>query len=81
MIAKKKIYLAVLLALSVNAAAVADDKPAKAAPAKLWSWQPVQHVDAPQVKQKNWVRTPVDAFVLAKLEEKGIKPSRDAERA
>jgi hypothetical protein len=27
------------------------------------------------------VRTPIDAFVLARLEEKGIKPSAEADRA
>jgi hypothetical protein len=35
----------------------------------------------PSVKQKKWVRTPVDAYVLEKLEAKGIKPSPEADRA
>ena len=35
----------------------------------------------PAVKQKAWVRTPIDAFVLAKLEEKGLRPSPEADRA
>ncbi len=35
----------------------------------------------PQVKDAQWVRTPIDAFVLAKLEAKSVKPSPDAERA
>lgn len=84
---KKAIYLAVLWSLT-TVIAVADDKPAadaskapRAAPAKLWSWQPVQHPSEPQVKQKSWVRTPIDAFVLARLESKGVKPSPDADRA
>lgn len=82
---KKIVYIAVLLSLS-TALAVADDKPVadaakRAAPAKLWSWQPVQHQDVPQVKQKSWARTPIDAFVLAQLEAKGVKPSKDADRA
>ncbi|MDB6062209.1 MAG: hypothetical protein JWM78_2312 [Verrucomicrobiaceae bacterium] len=67
-------------------AAVADDKPASKAPAKLaikpwWAYQPVQAQDVPTVKQKQWVRTPIDAFVLAKLEEKNLKPSPEADRA
>jgi hypothetical protein len=33
------------------------------------------------VKNKRWVREPIDAFVLAKLEEKNLKPSPDADRA
>src|SRR5580693_7389586 len=38
---------------------------------QLWSYQPVKSQDVPAVKQKKWVRTPIDAFVLAKLESKG----------
>ena len=89
---RKKLHLTVLVALFATASAIAQEqasdakateaaKPAKAAPAKLWSWQPVQYVEVPQVKQKSWVRTPLDAFVLAKLEEKGLKPSHVADRA
>ena len=88
---KTAIYLAVLLSLSVAAVSAADDKQAgdaaKATPAKstsaakIWSWQPVQQQVEPSVKQKQWVRTPIDAFVLARLEAKGIKPSQDADRA
>lgn len=79
---KKALYLAVLW--SITATALADDgapKPTRAAPAKLWSWQPVQNYAPPEVKQKQWVRTPIDAFVLARLEARGIKPSKDADRA
>ncbi len=83
---KKVIYLAVLLSLATSAGAAEDkhsDAPAKAsrAAAKLWSWQPVQAPATPQVKQNKWVRTPIDAFVLARLESKGVKPSQDADRA
>jgi hypothetical protein len=84
---KKAVYIAVLLSLS-TAVAVAEDKPAAEAPkaarpaaAKLWSWQPVQATSQPQVKQQKWVRTPIDAFVLAKIEGKGLKPAKDADRA
>ncbi len=84
---KKAVYVAVLLSLG-TAVAVADDKPvtdapkvSRAAAAKLWSWQPVQAQNTPQVKQQKWVRTPIDAFVLAKIEVKGLQPSKDADRA
>jgi hypothetical protein len=53
-----------------------------AAPAKAWSaYQPVVVPAVPDVKQKAWVRTPLDAFVLAKLETAGLKPSGEADRA
>jgi hypothetical protein len=84
----KSLYLAVLLGLSATVFAVAEDeKPvaghAKASPsatAKPWAYQPIQQPSEPSVKQKKWVRTPIDAFILAKLEAKGIKPSSDADR-
>lgn len=86
---KKAISLAVLMTFSVAVSAVAEDeKPAAApiktptsAPTKGWAYQPVQTPAIPAVKQKAWVRAPIDAFILTKLEEKGIKPSPEADRA
>jgi hypothetical protein len=48
---------------------------------QLWSYQPVKPQETPPVKQKKWVRTPIDAFILAKLESKGLAPSPDSDRA
>jgi len=45
-----------------------------------WAYQPIRRVDPPQVKQAHRVRTPVDAFLLAKLEERGLSFSTDADR-
>jgi Protein of unknown function (DUF1553)/Protein of unknown function (DUF1549) len=49
--------------------------------APLWSYQPIANPVIPSVQQKQWVRTPIDAFVLAKLEANSLKPSQDADRA
>jgi len=46
-----------------------------------WSYQPVVDYPVPQVVEKTWVKTPVDAFILAKLESAGLKPSRPAPRS
>ncbi len=46
-----------------------------------WAYQPLAVVGVPDVKHRQWVRTPIDAFVLAKLEEKQLQPSKDADRA
>jgi hypothetical protein len=46
-----------------------------------WAYQPVQHFEPPAVKQSSWVRSPIDAFVLAKLEAANLAPARDADRA
>lgn len=45
-----------------------------------WSFQPPQSVPPPQMKQADWPRGPIDQFVLAKLEEKGLSPVSDAGR-
>ena len=38
-----------------------------------WSLQPISRPEVPVVKNASWVRNPIDAFVLAKLEEKGLQ--------
>jgi hypothetical protein len=45
-----------------------------------WAFQPVRKPSPPAVRDAAWVKTPVDAFVLAKLEEKGWTPAPAAER-
>jgi hypothetical protein len=47
---------------------------------KFWAFQPVQSPAVPVVKQAGWVRTPVDAFVIEKLEAKGLKPAPATDR-
>ena len=46
-----------------------------------WSFQPVRKAAPPTVKDAAWVRNPVDAFILAKLEERGWQPAPPASRA
>ena len=45
-----------------------------------WSLQPLRKPELPVVKDKSWGRTPIDRFILAKLEEKGLKPSPPADK-
>ena len=45
-----------------------------------WAWQPLVRPEVPSVEDSDWVRTPVDAFVLAKLEDAGIEPAPAADR-
>ena len=44
-----------------------------------WAFQPISRPPPPTVQAKEWVRNPIDAFVLEKLEAKGWKPSPEAE--
>ncbi|WP_299468527.1 DUF1553 domain-containing protein [uncultured Gimesia sp.] len=48
---------------------------------KHWAFIPPRHPDIPEVKQANWVRNPIDAFVLARLEQEGLSPSPEADKA
>ena len=45
-----------------------------------WAYRPLKRPEPPKVKNTAWVRNPIDAFVLAKLEEKGLTPAPPADR-
>jgi hypothetical protein len=45
----------------------------------FWSFQSPQRHAAPAVGRKEWIRNEIDAFILASLEAKGLKPAADAE--
>ncbi|MEK6262813.1 MAG: PSD1 and planctomycete cytochrome C domain-containing protein [Planctomycetota bacterium] len=47
---------------------------------KHWAFQPVRKVAAPKVRDVAWGRSAVDAFVLAKLEERQWQPAPPASR-
>ncbi len=48
--------------------------------AALWSFQPVKRPALPKVKNTTWPANPIDHFVLARLEQKGLKPAPPADR-
>jgi len=45
-----------------------------------WAFAPLKRVEPPAVKQTHWPRTPIDQFVLARLEAKGLTPGAPADR-
>jgi len=45
-----------------------------------WAFQPVRKPPVPGVKDSDWIQTPIDAFVLAKLEANGLAPSPLADK-
>jgi hypothetical protein len=47
---------------------------------KHWSFIPPVRSAPPAVKNDHWVRNPVDAFVVARLEREGLSPSPEADR-
>jgi hypothetical protein len=45
-----------------------------------WSFKKPRRPPVPEVSNSGWVRNPIDAFVLRKLEEKGLKPAPPADK-
>ncbi len=83
---KKTLSLAIALSLSVGAVALAQDnkeaasKPTSTSANKAWAYSELKAPEVPAVKQKAWVKNPIDAFILAKLENAKIKPSKETDR-
>ena len=44
-----------------------------------WAFVAPRRPRVPAVRRKEWVRNPIDAFVLARLEREGIRPSPEAD--
>ena len=45
-----------------------------------WAYVPVKRPTPPEVKNNAWVRNPIDAFILTKLEAKGLQPAPPASK-
>jgi hypothetical protein len=47
---------------------------------EFWSFRPVASPSLPKVQRRDWVLTPIDAFVLARLEASGLEPAPPADK-
>ncbi len=47
---------------------------------RYWAFQPIKKPAVPAVKQTEWVKSPIDAFILARLESAELKPSPPADK-
>jgi hypothetical protein len=45
-----------------------------------WAYVPPRRPAVPEVKARDWVRNPIDAFILRMLEAKNVSPSSEADR-
>jgi Protein of unknown function (DUF1553)/Protein of unknown function (DUF1549) len=75
--------LSVLLGLALSACLLFPaEAPHVFTPAQknYWFFQPVKKSPVPAVKNKAWVKTPIDAFILAKLEENKLQPNPRADK-
>lgn len=48
---------------------------------KHWAYEPPTRPQPPQVQNKEWVRNPIDQFVMARLEANGLQPEPEADKA
>jgi hypothetical protein len=69
-----------LSAVVLMAGSTVTTDPFTPAQKKHWAFQKVTRPTVPTVQAKDWVRNPIDAFVLSKLEARGLKPSPAADR-
>jgi hypothetical protein len=45
-----------------------------------WAFQPISRPVPPLVKDESWIQTPIDRFVLARLESEGMRPAPPADK-
>src|SRR5947209_8732662 len=67
-------------AASTVAAAGGADRQVSEADRLFWSFRPPVRPPVPDVTHKDRVRNPIDAFILAALEKKGLTLSPEADR-
>src|SRR3954451_9238631 len=56
------------------------EKPITAEDRRHWAFVPPARPSLPAVRERGWVRVPIDAFVLATLEENGLSHAPEADR-
>ena len=83
----KRLLLALAAAAALAAGTGPDVAPLgtyKPAERRHWAFRPRQTTPPPALQDdaaKAWMRTPIDAFILAELRKAGLKPSPEADRA
>jgi mono/diheme cytochrome c family protein len=45
-----------------------------------WAWKPLTKPEVPKVQDSGWAKSPIDNFILAKLEERQLKPNTTADK-
>lgn len=56
------------------------DRELRAEELDFWSWQPIASPDVPDTIRNAWVESPLDAFILARLDAAGCRPAPRATR-
>jgi hypothetical protein len=58
----------------------ATAEPAPGTPPRHWSFDPPREPQVPPVRDRSWPRSPIDQFILAGLEGRGLLPGRPADK-
>ena len=74
----RQVCVVVGLFLAASGVYLAETRDFTTAEKGFWSFQPVVKPAVPAVKDRPWVKNPIDAFVLSKLEQKQIQPNKPA---
>ncbi len=63
-----------------DAAPMKAEKVVTTANKQMWPFKPFRKPALPTVKDTAWAKTPIDRFILAKMEAQGLKPAASASR-
>ncbi|MBX9654599.1 DUF1549 domain-containing protein [bacterium] len=72
------VCMTLLLCAPAESKLRADEDKLQTAALGHWAYQPVKRPEIPNVADTTWVRNPIDRFILAKLESRGLKPAPPA---
>ncbi|MFL5339361.1 MAG: DUF1549 and DUF1553 domain-containing protein [Gemmataceae bacterium] len=73
-------FLAFARPLGADEPVVVQEPAIKPSQRQHWAFRPPIRPAIPAVHAASWLRTPIDAFILAKLEAAGLKPAPEADR-
>ncbi len=75
----RTVHLIAVSAISMGLLLAGKD-PFTPAQRNYWAFQPVHRTQPPAVQNPSWIVNPIDGFIAAKLEAKGLQPSPQADR-
>ncbi|MDA1276248.1 MAG: DUF1553 domain-containing protein [Verrucomicrobia bacterium] len=79
-ITKCMVILSVFFVVMSSLSDVSEVTAADATDSESWVFQPIRSLPMPSVRDREWLRNPVDSFILARLERENLRPSLEADR-
>ena len=75
-----RLALGLALAIAVGPWTQAAGGEAEEGEGRHWAFRPIRPSTPPEVERRDWVRGPIDSFVLNRLEDAGLSPAPPAGR-